>query len=154
MLNPEKVYRIGEPIDYTSMYHYPKRRFKIFVKTDGAQWDEIGSVKEEKVIDEAGGVDHFMFYERNGWKACGQQRFYTTVEALLRACGAQTIERAYPKVDDFNAVATYPDYDESLPPPRKAKATKPARKKSAAKPVLTSRQKAAAKAKRMKKKAA
>ena len=151
MLNPEKTYRIGEPENYTSMYGYPKRRFTIYEVIDGhvaLGATCIGFVKEEKVIDEAGGVDHFMFYERNGWKTSGQQRFYTTVEALLRACGAEHIERSYPKLDDWNAVATYPDYDESLAPPAPPAAKA---KKTARKAALTSREEAAAKAKRMKK---
>ena len=142
MLNPETKYRLGDPVDYTSMYGYAKRRFPVYAMNDDGE-SSVGSIKEEKIINENGDVEDVMFYERNGWKKSGQQRFYTSCEALVIACGGKFSERKVVAVEA----------------PKKARITKAAVKKAraktpVAKKVLTSRQKAAAVAAKKKKRPA
>ena len=117
MLNSENEFKVldDSPIEYTSIYGYPKRRFMVRDMTSG---QDIGCVKEEKVIAEDGSVSCVMFYERNGWKGRAQQRFYQTAIALIIAMGGK--------------VWSEPKLVQSVKPRRKAVAKKkPSRKTKA-----------------------
>src|SRR5271165_6431605 len=77
----------GEPIEYTSMYGYWKQRFPVAIVDGDGEPTKIGWIKEEKIIGAGGKVVGLMYYERNGWRGHGQQRFYDSPEALVTAFG-------------------------------------------------------------------
>jgi hypothetical protein len=92
-LDKTKTYYVGEPITYGSIYGYQKRRFPIYQTGQLASTSSpVGSVKEEKIIGVNGDTVGVMFYERNGWKKHGQQRFYHSIHALLEAVGGKLVD--------------------------------------------------------------
>ncbi len=77
----------ANPKQYTSIYGYPKQGFYVYKATDSDQQYPIGFIKEERVLGDDGKEVGRMYYERNGWRNQGQQRFYATPEALVVAFG-------------------------------------------------------------------
>lgn len=93
-LNSSSYYVIGPPINYTSIYGYPKRRFEVY------QADEqgnkiaaypIGEIKEEPMLDENGDLWGRCFYTKNLGREHGKYRFYPSPEALIVACGGRAL---------------------------------------------------------------
>jgi hypothetical protein len=79
-------YTIGEPIEYISIYGYPKRRFPILTENSS---EVVGHVKEELVLDGEKNEIGKVFYTRNLTRPYGQKRFYESVEALILAFGGE-----------------------------------------------------------------
>jgi len=93
-LDSDKQYRVGDVKDYTSIYGYPKKMYPIIdVESD----ETVGHVKEEALVDADGERAVLMYYERNGWRKHGQLRFYTSIEACVKACGGTLVTPAKAK---------------------------------------------------------
>lgn len=79
-------YVIGEPIDYTSIYGYGKRRFPIFREGESSP---AGHVKEELLLNGDGQEVGKAFCTRNLPRPNGAKRFYDSVESLVLAFGGE-----------------------------------------------------------------
>jgi hypothetical protein len=86
MLDKNRQYRVGEPIHYTSIYGYPKRRFRI---EDVATGSVVGTAKEEIVPGVNGKESTRVFYTRDISRNPPMLRFYDSPEALIVAFGGQ-----------------------------------------------------------------
>jgi hypothetical protein len=86
MLDKNRQYRVGEPIHYTSIYGYPKRRFRI---EDVATGQTVGTAKEEIVPGVNGKESTRVFYTRDISRNPPMLRFYDSPEALIVAFGGQ-----------------------------------------------------------------
>ncbi len=93
MLDKNRQYRVGEPIHYTSIYGYPKRRFRIETK-DG---HVVGHAKEEIVPGVNGKESTRVFYTRDISRNSPMLRFYDSPEALIVAFGGQLERKAVKK---------------------------------------------------------
>ena len=94
-LSPDQYYVIGEPINYTSIYGYPKRRFPVFrANENGEKQNEysIGEIKEEPMLDENGQLWGRCFYTKS-LRPSGKYRFYPSPEALIVACGGKVLAK-------------------------------------------------------------
>ena len=94
MLDKNRQYRVGEPILYTSIYGYPKRRFRI---EDVATGSVVGTAKEEIVPGVNGKESTRVFYTRDISRNPPMLRFYDSPEALIVAFGGQLERKAVKK---------------------------------------------------------
>jgi hypothetical protein len=94
MLDKNRQYRVGEPIHYTSIYGYPKRRFRI---VDVATGSTVGTAKEEIVPGVNGKESTRVFYTRDISRNPPMLRFYDSPEALIVAFGGQLERKAVKK---------------------------------------------------------
>jgi hypothetical protein len=112
----ETCYYVGDAINYTSMYGYPKRRYKVFQLDPGEQYNPlahwVGEIKEERIADESGDCITTVFYEKNGWRRQGLIRFFASCEALLIACGKTPL---YNRGDESEATDKIAKLSESKP---------------------------------------
>ena len=95
-LNSSSFYVIGPPINYPSIYGYPKRRFEVFQADE--QGNTIaayptGEIKEEPMLDENGERWGRCFYTKNLGRDHGKYRFYPSPEALIVACGGKALSK-------------------------------------------------------------
>ena len=104
MLDKNRQYRVGEPIHYTSIYGYPKRRFRI---EDVATGSVVGTAKEEIVPGVNGKESTRVFYTRDISRNPPMLRFYDSPEALIVAFGGQ-LERKTVKKDAAKRAAKKP----------------------------------------------
>ena len=104
MLDKNRQYRVGEPILYTSIYGYPKRRFRI---EDVATGSVVGTAKEEIVPGVDGKESTRVFYTRDISRNPPMLRFYDSPEALIVAFGGQ-LERKTVKKDAAKRAAKKP----------------------------------------------
>ena len=116
----------GEPVAYTSMYGYPKQRFPVAIVDGDGEPTKIGWIKEEKIIGAGGKVVGLMYYERNGWRGHGQQRFYDSPEALIKEFGGTLARKTGLKKPRLAKAAS------KKPGRAKAVPAKPGRRKKAA----------------------
>jgi hypothetical protein len=94
MLDKNRQYRVGEPIHYTSIYGYPKRRFRI---EDVAAGSVVGTAKEEIVPGVNGKESTRVFYTRDISRNPPMLRFYDSPEALIVAFGGQLVPKIVTK---------------------------------------------------------
>jgi hypothetical protein len=95
-LNSSSYYVIGPPINYTSIYGYPKRRFEVYQadeKGDKIAAYPVGEIKEEPMLDENGDLSGRCFYTKNLGREHGKYRFYPSPEALIVACGGRALSK-------------------------------------------------------------
>ena len=94
-LSPDQYYVIGEPINYHSIYGYPKRRFPVHrADESGNKQDSysVGEIKEEPMLDENGHLWGRCFYTKS-LRPSGKYRFYPSPEALIVACGGKVLAK-------------------------------------------------------------
>jgi len=95
-LSSDQYYVIGEPINYHSIYGYPKRRFPVYpADADGNKTGtySVGEIKEEPMLDENDQLWGRCFYTKNLGRPTGKYRFYPSPEALIVACGGQVVSK-------------------------------------------------------------
>jgi len=85
-LNENCKYRVGDVIEYGSIYGYQKNKFPVI---DDASGSTVGHVKEELILGEDGEPVGRTYYTRDIYKKSGQKRFYSSPEALILACGGK-----------------------------------------------------------------
>ena len=108
MLDNSQEYRLGEPIDYTSCYGYPKVRFQIVRVSDGSV---VGHAKQELVPGDDGAVWTKVYYTRDIGRNYGMLRFYASPEALIRGFGGKVSEWLGDKDVDVSALKNEPKSD-------------------------------------------
>ena len=94
-LSPDQYYVIGEPVNYSSIYGYPKRRFPVHRADElGNKQDSysVGEIKEEPMLDENGQLWGRCFYTKS-LRPSGKYRFYPSPEALIVACGGKALAK-------------------------------------------------------------
>ena len=135
-----RAYRLGETVQYGSIYGYRKNRVALL---DAATGDNIGWIKEEVVPGLPGQPDVTCYYEKNGWRPSGKLRFYQSLEAMVLALGG-TIDasRLTPPEPAAELELQHEVKDKAVikraaPKPAK-KARKPAARVKARKPVVKS----------------
>jgi len=95
-LSPDQYYVIGEPVNYSSIYGYPKRRFPVHRADElGNKQDSysVGEIKEEPMLDENGQLWGRCVYTKNLGRGHGKYRFYPSPEALIVACGGKVVAK-------------------------------------------------------------
>ena len=95
-LSPDQYYVIGEPVNYSSIYGYPKRRFPVHRADElGNKQDSssVGEIKEEPMLDENGQLWGRCFYTKTLGRPTGKYRFYPSPEALIVACGGKATRK-------------------------------------------------------------
>lgn len=82
-----RAYKIGEPVEYDSIYGYKKLRVPVYAvdTTNGTLGSCVGWIKQEPMADEHGKLVGFTYYTKESWRNQGQLRFYPSPEALLAA---------------------------------------------------------------------
>jgi hypothetical protein len=147
MLDSTKKYRVGSAIAYTSMYGYPKNRFPVYeIGESGGEGQNVGEIKEERVIGADGQVATMCYYEKNRWRSHGKDRFYASCEALILAVGG-TMYVATPvvitkaSVDETSAGTTVKKPRAKAPVPAKSRAKVKAKTRVKAKVAKTSSRK-------------
>ena len=135
-----RAYRLGETVQYRSIYGYRKNRVALL---DAATGDNVGWIKEEVVPGLPGQPDITCHYEKNGWRPSGKLRFYQSPEAMVLALGG-TIDasRLTPPEPAAELELQHEVKDKAVikraaPKPAK-KARKPAARVKARKPVVKS----------------
>jgi len=122
MLDKNRQYRVGEPILYTSIYGYPKRRFRI---EDVATGSVVGTAKEEIVPGVDGKESTRVFYTRDISRNPPMLRFYDSPEALIVAFGGQlerkTVKKAAAKRAAKKPVAKRRTVKKAVKPHRRVK---------------------------------
>ena len=96
-LNSSSYYVIGPPINYTSIYGYPKRRFEVFQADEQGNKTAsypAGEIKEEPMLDENGELWGRCFYTKNLGREHGKYRFYPASVGRRQCQGPDHIERA------------------------------------------------------------
>jgi hypothetical protein len=74
-MNTSNPVRVGNPVPYTSVYGYAKRKFEVL---DAESNSVVGYVKEEVILDEAGKETTRVFYTRSFSRPIGKLRFYAS----------------------------------------------------------------------------
>ena len=80
-------YSVGEPVGYTSVYGYQKRKFPVFGEDQSA--GAIGYIKEEIILGDDGKEVAKTYYTRSSWRNHGQLRFFESPEALIIGYGGK-----------------------------------------------------------------
>ena len=132
-----RAYRLGETVQYGSIYGYRKNRLMLL---DAATGDNVGWIKDEVVPGLPGQPDVTCYYEKNGWRPSGKLRFYQSPEAMVLALGG-TIDAS--RLTPVAEGALQDEVKDKAVVKRAApnlakKARKPAAKVKARKPVVKS----------------